>query len=97
MFRDRLTAAFLGSLLTVLGLAAAQAAGGAWPQGYELAEKAESPDGRYGVLIPSQDTGESMDEDQVPDTLVELKTHRRLAVIRGAHYWHQNHRGLTVR
>jgi hypothetical protein len=49
-----------------------------WPQGYELDEETQSPDGHYGVLMPTDfNPGERI-------ALVEIKTHRRLCFIEGA-------------
>ena len=68
-----------------------------WPEGYVIAEKSESPDGRYGVLIPTKDSALYEDEDKIENTLVNLKTHRRLCVISGAHYFPgKNHYGLAA-
>jgi hypothetical protein len=68
-----------------------------WPKGYVIAEGSESPDGRYGVLIPTREEQELMADEKIVNILVNLKTHRRLCVIRGAQYWEsQNHYGLTV-
>lgn len=68
-----------------------------WPEGYEIAENSESPNGRYGVLLPSRLAADALDDEKITNTLVDLKTHRRLAVIRGAHYFPgQNHHGLGV-
>ena len=77
-------------------LTTARATGGDWPKGYEIAENSESADGRFGVLLPTRDTADA-DEDKIPNTLVDLEKHRRLGVIRGAHYFPgENHRGLQV-
>ena len=68
-----------------------------WPKGYVIAEGSESPDGRYGVLIPTLEEQELLTDEKIVNSLVNLKTHRRLCVIRGAQYWEsQNHHGLTV-
>ena len=83
------------SLHCVVGLATTRADG--WPEGYELAEKSESPDGHYGVLLPSRLVADAIDDEDIKNTLVDLKSHHHLGVIRGAHYFPgQNHRGLTV-
>jgi hypothetical protein len=75
-----------------------RAAEGDWPEGYIIAEKSESPNGRYGVLILNRTASDALDEDQIPNRIVDLKSHRRLCVIRGAHYFEgENHRGLTVK
>src|SRR4051812_41972655 len=74
------------------------AAEGGWPEGYEVAENSQSPNGRYGVLLPSRTVADAIDDDKIANKLVDLKTHRHLCVIRGAHYFPgQNHFGLTVK
>jgi hypothetical protein len=80
------------------GVALLEAAGSGWPDGYVIAENSKSPNGRYGVLIPTRDEAGSFDdEDKVPNTLADLKAHKRIAVIRDAHYYQgQNHRDLSV-
>jgi len=68
-----------------------------WPEGRVLAEKSASPDGHYGVLLPTRDQAGGEDEDKIANTLVDLKIHRALGVIRGSHYFSgQNHRDLAV-
>lgn len=75
----------------------ARAAEDGWPEGYELAEKSESPNGRYGVLLPTRLTADALDDTDLKNTLVDLKTHHRLAVIHNAHYFSgQNHHDLSV-
>lgn len=67
-----------------------------WPDGYELNEETNSPDGRYGILITSRD-GADDDEEKVLNKLVEIKSHRILGTIKGSHYFSgQNHHGLDV-
>ena len=90
-------ASLLCLLQTAVRLPLAGAAEKDWPEGYEIAEHSESPDGRYGVLLPTREKGETFDDTEVPNTLVNLKTHQRLGVIRAAHYFHGlNHSGLNV-
>ncbi len=61
-----------------------------------IAENSTSPDGRYGVLLPSH-APDSDDDTQVVNTLVDLQTHARLGVIEKAHYFQPyNHHGLKV-
>ncbi len=91
----------IASLLCLLQIAVrlpqARAAEKGWPEGYEIAEHSESPDGRYGVLLPTREKAETFDDTEVPNTLVNLKTHQRLGVIHAAHYFHGlNHSGLQV-
>jgi hypothetical protein len=69
-----------------------------WPDGYVIAENSQSPNERYGVLIPGRETGGDLDEDKIVNKLVDLKTHKRLCVIRSASYFEgQNHHGLRVK
>ncbi len=84
------------SLLFIAGwIPVSVAAEDKWPEGHELAERSESPNGRYGVLLPTREN--APEEDQTENALVDLKTHRRIGVIRGSHYFSgQNHRGLHV-
>ena len=91
----------IASLLCLLRIAPclppARAAAEGWPEGYEIAEHSESPDGRFGVLIPSRPVTETIEDDDVSNILVNIKTHTRLGVIREAHYFPgRNHRGLQV-
>ena len=72
------------------------AAGSGWPDGYLIEERSKSPNGRYGVLIPTRDEADDAGE-KITNTLVDLKTHKRVAVIRGMHHFQgQNHAGLIV-
>ena len=67
-----------------------------WPEGFELDEEANSPDGNYGVLVPTRDAADD-DEEKIPNKIVDLKSHRILGTIKGAHYFNgQNHHGLDV-
>jgi hypothetical protein len=91
----------IASLLCLLQIAvclpSACAAVAGWPEGYVIAEHSESPDGRYGVLLPTREAAEAMEDDKIPNTLVDLQTHRSLGIIRNAHYSPgQNHSGLHV-
>ncbi len=66
-----------------------------WKKGYDVEEDAKSPDGRYGVAVPSHDA--AGDEEDPTNYLADLKKHRFLGVITGAHYFQgRNHYGLTV-
>lgn len=95
--RSSQLAVLLLSLFATAGLSAGHAAGDGWPEGYEIAEKSESPDGHYGVLLPSRLVADALDDEKIVNILVNLKTHARLCVIRGAHYFPgKNHWGLTV-
>jgi hypothetical protein len=90
------------SLLVLCSISAASKsqdappAKGGWPEGYELAEDSTSPDGRYGVLLPTREEA-AEDEDKITNSLVNLQTHARLGVIHKAHYFPgYNHHGLHV-
>jgi len=68
-----------------------------WPSGYVVYENTESPDGRYGILVPSMDAWEEDESLGETNYLADLKSHRLLGKIRGADYFeHQNHRGLQI-
>ncbi len=87
--------ALLCSLLPVALALSVHAA--EWPEGQDIAEGTTSPNGRYGVLLPSRLEADALDDDAIKNTLVDIKTHRRLAVVRGAHYFPgQNHRDLRA-
>lgn len=75
------------------------AADESWPEGYVIAENSQSPNGRYGVLIPGREAGSDVDDyDKIANKLVDLKTHRQLCTVRNAHYFEgQNHYGLQVK
>jgi uncharacterized protein YecT (DUF1311 family) len=99
MFPARVSA--IASLLCLLQIAVclppARAAAEGWPEGYEIAEHSESPDGRFGVLLPSREKADTFDDTEIPNALVNLKTRQRLGIIRAAHYFPgQNHSGLNV-
>ncbi|TCO88327.1 uncharacterized protein DUF1311 [Chthoniobacter flavus] len=96
------TRVFLFVISSLLGFAIAptvvSGAEDGWPEGYVIAENSQSPNDRYGVLIPGRETGADLDEDKIVNKLVDLKTHKRLCVIRGAFYFEgQNHHGLKVK
>jgi hypothetical protein len=81
------TFAFLVCLIQIAAcLPAACAADDGWPKGYVIAEGSESPDGKYGVLVPTEDSELGEGDDKIENALVDLKTHRRLGIIHGAHY-----------
>src|SRR5437660_4230757 len=86
---------FLAGWFAILALA--NAAGIEWPNGYVVYENTESPDGRYGILIPSMETWEKNESEEATNYLVDLKNHRVIGKIRDADYFeHQNHAGLLV-
>ncbi len=94
MFSSRI---FLLAVLIGWSLPSARAAEGEWAEGYELAAHSKSPNGRYGVLLPSRLAADAIDDEKIRNYLVDLKTHRRLGVIRGVRYFPgQNHFGIQV-
>lgn len=94
-FHPTARAAVFVSIIVQMALCGAAETG--WPEGYAIRAGSLSPDGRYGVLLPDRETAADQEEDEVVNTLVNLRSHRRLADIRGAHYFPgRNHRGLEV-
>lgn len=57
-----------------------------WPAGSAVDPESKSPDGRYGVLLPKKGDPDTIEAATVKNTLVDLRSHRRIAVIDGAHY-----------
>lgn len=79
-------------------VASANAARIEWPDGYVVYENSKSPDGRYGILVPSMETWEKNESEEAINYLADLKNHCVIGKIRDADYFeHQNHRGLEVR
>ena len=68
-----------------------------WPDGYVVYENTTSPDGRYGVLVPTMEAWEKDESLSEANYLADLKDHRVLGKINKVDYFeHQNHRGLEV-
>jgi uncharacterized protein YecT (DUF1311 family) len=68
-----------------------------WPDGYVVYENTASPDGRYGVLVPTMETWEQDESLSEANYLADIKNHRVLGKIDKVDYFeHQNHRGLEV-
>jgi len=68
-----------------------------WPDGYVLYEDTQSPDERYGILVPTSEAWEKDGSLEDTNYLADLKNHRILGKIKGADYFeHQNHRGLKA-
>ncbi len=68
-----------------------------WPKGFIVAEDSKSPDGHYGVLIPSHDAAAPEDDADIVNYLADFKTHRLLGKIHGAIYSEGlNHRSMAV-
>ncbi len=84
-------------LLFGLILPLTKAAAVDWPDGYIVYENSQSPDERYGILIPSREAAEDDESLGSTNYLADVKNHRLLGKIRGADYFeHENHRGLQV-
>jgi uncharacterized protein YecT (DUF1311 family) len=68
-----------------------------WPDGYVVYENTASPDGRYGVLVPTMEAWEKDESLSEANYLADVKNHRVLGEIDKVEYFeHQNHRGLAV-
>ena len=68
-----------------------------WPDGYVVYENTTSPDGRYGVLVPTMEAWEKDESLSEANYLADVKNHRVLGKINKVDYFeHQNHRGLEV-
>jgi uncharacterized protein YecT (DUF1311 family) len=68
-----------------------------WPDGYVVYENTASPDGRYGVLVPTMEAWEKDGSLSEANYLADLKNHRVLGKVNKVDYFeHQNHRGLEV-
>jgi len=68
-----------------------------WPDGYVVHEGTTSPDGRYGVLVPTMEAWENDESLGESNYLADLQNHRVLWKIDKVDYFeHQNHRGLAV-
>jgi hypothetical protein len=60
-------------------------------------ENTESPDGRYGLLVPTMEAWEKDELLSEGNYLADIKNHRVLGEIDKVDYFeHQNHRGLAV-
>jgi hypothetical protein len=76
------------SLIFCFALGLSVRGGDDWLEGAEIAQDSTSPNGRYGILL-DEPAGISPDDipwDRYRNILADLKAHRRLGVIRGAHY-----------
>lgn len=82
---------------SLLSLSVTACCGAGWPDGFSVDEDSVSSDGRFGALVPFREQAGDLDEDTIQNFLVEIPTRRKLAAIRGAHYFSgENHRGLHV-
>jgi uncharacterized protein YecT (DUF1311 family) len=65
--------------------------------GYVEYANTASPDGRYGVLVPTMEAWEQDESLSEANYLADIKNHRVLGKIDKVDYFeHQNHRGLEV-
>jgi hypothetical protein len=68
-----------------------------WPDGYVPYGDTQSPDGRYGILVPTYEAWEKDESLEDTNYLADIKNHQVLGKIEGADYFaHQNHRGLKA-
>jgi uncharacterized protein YecT (DUF1311 family) len=70
---------------------------GDWPKDYVVQENSKSPDGRFAVLVESQDAAADQDTDRSAVYLADVNAHITLGTIDKVDYFqHQNHRDLEV-
>ena len=94
-YTARLLALFFGLSLNVALSETAAAVN--WPDGNVVYENTASPDGRYGVLVPTMEAWEQDESLSEANYLADIKNHRVLGKIDKVDYFeHQNHRGLEV-
>jgi uncharacterized protein YecT (DUF1311 family) len=94
-YTPRLLPLFFGLSLNVALFGTAAAVN--WPDGYVVYENTASPDGRYGVLVPTMEAWEQDESLSEANYLADIKNHRVLGKIDKVDYFeHQNHRGLEV-
>jgi uncharacterized protein YecT (DUF1311 family) len=68
-----------------------------WPDGYVVYENTASPDGLYGVLVPTMEAWEQDESLSQANYLADLKIHRVLGKLDSVDYFeHQNHRNLAA-
>jgi uncharacterized protein YecT (DUF1311 family) len=94
-YTPRLLALFFGLSLNVALSETAAAVN--WPDGYVVYENTASPDGRYGVLVPTMEAWEQDESLGEANYLADIKNHRVLGKVDKVDcFEHQNHRGLEV-
>jgi hypothetical protein len=87
----------LATILLLTIVAAPLLRAGEWPEDYVVQENSKSPDGRFAVLVESQEAATNENTDEVKVYLADVKNHTTLGEIEKADYFeHQNHRGLAV-
>ena len=68
-----------------------------WPDRYVVYENTTSPDGRYGVLVPTMEAWDNDESLSQANYIADLKSHRVLGKLDSVDYFeHQNHRSLAV-
>jgi Lysozyme inhibitor LprI len=73
---------------------AASVMGAEWPSGFIVHSGTESPNGRYGILVPPQEPESNSDGNCY---LADVQSHRVLGALKGVDYFeHQNHAGLSA-
>jgi hypothetical protein len=81
----------------LLLIALSRAAAADWPEGYEVYKDTQSPDGRYGILVPTYELWDNDSTLEEKNYFADLKSHRSLGKIAGADYFSgQNHRSLIT-
>ena len=89
------SAKWAAAIFVAVGLSRAGAEN--FPEGYDVYENTQSPDGRYGILVPSYEAWDKDSALEEKNYFADLKNHRVLGKISGADYFaHQNHRSLIV-
>jgi Lysozyme inhibitor LprI len=91
----------LASVSVTLLLVSAAATAGDWPKGYVVHENSESPDHKFGLVVPagfeSEDADEGSEASDDANYLANLETHALLGKIAGAnHVENQRHGNLNV-
>ena len=89
-----------------IGLALSSAIAADWPKGVILYEKSKSPDGHFGILVPSRETGldeadhlrDGVYSGEIPDRdyLADLTKQEVLGKIRADYIKGENHRDFKV-
>jgi uncharacterized protein YecT (DUF1311 family) len=68
-----------------------------WPDGYVVYENTASPDGLYGVLVPTMEAWEQDESLSQANYLADLKIHRVLGKLDSVDYFeHQNHPSVAA-
>jgi len=68
-----------------------------WPKDFVIVEESRSPDGLYGILVPSIDSSVDGENFGEVNYLADIKEHKVLGRIQGARYWERaNHASLKT-